>query len=139
MEDTKVERYFKPTKFAKIREYSLHHFSDASGYEYGQCSYLQVVDENDQIHCSLVIKKSRVVPHISIPWLELRAATLSIKMTNLLMSELQYGITKKVFWTDSQVVLSYIKNQTRCFKTFVANQIQTIKDHSDVAQWQYVP
>ena len=55
------------------------------------------------------------------------------------MSELQFGITKEVFWTDSQVFLSYIKNQTRRFKTFVANWTQTIKDHSDVAQWQYVP
>ena len=34
--------------------------------------------------------------------------------------------------------MSYIKNQTRRFKTFAANWIQTIKDHSDVAQWQYV-
>ena len=55
------------------------------------------------------------------------------------MSELQFGITKEVFWADSQVVLSYIKSQTRRFKTFVGNRIQTIKDNSDVAQWQYVP
>ena len=60
-------------------------------------------------------------------------------MSKHLMSELQFGITKGVFWTDSQVVLSYIKNQTRHFKTFVANRIQTINDHSDVVQWQYVP
>ena len=37
------------------------------------------------------------------------------------------------------MILSYIKSQTRRFKTFVANRIKTIKDHSDVAQWQYVP
>ena len=60
-------------------------------------------------------------------------------MSKLLMSELYFGITKEVFWTDRQVVLSYVKNQTRRFKNFVINRIQTIKDHSDVAQWQYVP
>ena len=100
-----------------------------------------MIDENDQTHCSLVIEKSTVVPlkYISIPRLELTAATLSINMFKLLTSELQFGITKDVFWTDSQVVLSYIKNQTRRFKTFVANRIQTIKDQSDVTQWQYVP
>ena len=37
------------------------------------------------------------------------------------------------------MVLSYTKNQTSSFKPFVANQIQMIKDHSSVAQWQYVP
>ena len=100
-----------------------------------------MIDENDQTHCSLVIEKSTVVPlkYISIPRLELTAATLSINKFKLLTSELQFGITKDVFWTDSQVVLSYIKNQTRRFKTFVANRIQTIKDQSDVTQWQYVP
>ena len=117
LEEIKVERCFKPKKLGKIREYSLHHFSDASEYGYGQCSYLRLVDENDQIYCNLVIWKSRVVPpkYISIPQLKLTATTLSIKMSKLLMSELQFGITKEVFWTDSQVLLSYIKNQTRCF------------------------
>ena len=122
LEDIKVERCFKPKKLGKIREYNLHHFSDTSEYGYGRCSYLLLVDENDQIHCSLVIGKSRVVrlKYISILWLELTTATLSIKMSKLLMSELQF-ITKGVLWTASQVVLSYIKIQTRCFKTFVAN------------------
>ena len=57
-----------------------------------------MVDEIDQIHCSLVIGKSRVVPvkYISIPRLELTAATLSIKMSTLLMSKLQFGITKEL-------------------------------------------
>ena len=45
-------------------------------------------------------------------------------------------ITIEAFWTDSQVPLSYKRNQIRRFKTFVANSIQKIKDHSDVAQWK---
>ena len=53
--------------------------------------------------------------------------------------ELQFDITKEVFWTDSQVVLSYIKNQKSVSKFLVANSIQKIKYHSKVAQWQYVP
>ena len=36
------------------------------------------------------------------------------------------------------MVLSYIKNQTRRFKRFVANQKHMIKDHFDVDQWQYL-
>ena len=39
-EDIKVERCSKHKKLGKIREYSLHHFSDASEYGYDQCSYL---------------------------------------------------------------------------------------------------
>ena len=33
LEDIKVERCFKHKKFGKIREYSLHHFSDASSMD----------------------------------------------------------------------------------------------------------
>ena len=68
LEDIKAERCFKPKKFVKFREYSLHHFSDASEYGYDKYSYFQMVDKNNQIHCSLVIGKSRNVPlkYISI-------------------------------------------------------------------------
>ena len=41
---------FQTPKNGKTREYSLYHFSDASEYEYGQCSYLRMVDENGQIY-----------------------------------------------------------------------------------------
>ena len=42
-----------------------------------------MVEKNDQINCSLLTGKSRMVlvKYTSIPWLELTAATLSIKMS----------------------------------------------------------
>ena len=42
------------------------------------------------------------------------------------------------FWTDSQVVLAYIRSSTKRFKVFVVNQVQKIQEHSDVNQWSYV-
>lgn len=30
LEDINVEKCFKPKKFGEVREYGLHHFSDAS-------------------------------------------------------------------------------------------------------------
>ena len=55
-------------------------FSDASEEGYGQCSY--IIDDFGTIHCSLLIGKSIVSPikYVSVPRLELIAATLSIKM-----------------------------------------------------------
>ena len=43
-----------------------------------------------------------------------------------------------MFWTDSQVVLGYIRNDARCFHVFVANRVQQIKDSSSPDQWRYV-
>ena len=67
--------------FGKIVETSLHHFSDASEKEYVQCSYIRLVNDEAKIHCSLLVRKSRVTlrKFLSTPRLELTAAVLSVK------------------------------------------------------------
>ena len=45
----------------------------------------------------------------------------------------------KIYWTDSQVVLSYLNNERKRFHTFVTNRVKMICDHTDVEQWRYVP
>ena len=86
LENIKMDRCFKPLNFGKLMDCSLHHSSDASKDGYGQVSYLRLVDVDGNIHCSLVMAKSRVTPlkFVSIPRLELTAAALSIKVSILL-------------------------------------------------------
>ena len=73
-------------EFGRVVSTELHHFSDASHSGYRQCSYLQLVNEEGQVHCSLVMSKARVVPlkPITIPCLELNAAVASIKISSLI-------------------------------------------------------
>ena len=108
-----VNRCFKPSNFNSVKEVTLHHFSDASEEGYGQVSYLRLVDTKNKIHCVFVMGKSRVAPlkFVSIPRLELIAATLSVKISKLIREELQYSINKEYFWTGSQVVLGYLQNE----------------------------
>ena len=136
-----VRRCIKPDNFGKVVNVSLHHFSNASELGFDQCSYIRMVDGKDRVHCSLLLGKSRIVPKkfISIPRLELNAAVLSVKMACLLKKELNLGEVEEWFWTDSKVVLGYIKNDVRRFKTFVANRIQQIREKAEVRQLQYVP
>ena len=131
----------KPSNFRKIVNISLHNFSDASEIGYGQCSYLRVVDENENIQCSLIMGKAKVAPKkfVSIPKLELVAAVLSVKTSNMIKKELQLQQLDEYFWTDSRVVLGYIANDTRAFKNFVANRVHMIQENSNVKQWKYVP
>ena len=108
----------------------LHHFSDASSKGYGECSYLRLVSKTGQVHCSLLMAKSRVSPlkAISIPRLELTAATVSVKVSSLLQKELEYPLVTNVYWTDSDLVLRYIYNESRRFHVYVANRVQYIRD-----------
>ena len=133
-------RCIKPHMFEKIVETSLHHFSDASEKGYGQCSYIRLKNDEGKIHCSLLVGKFKVTSKkfLSIPRLELTAAVLSVKMACLIRKELNFGNIAEKFWTDSQVVLAYIRSTTKRFKVFVANRVQKIQEHSDVNQWNYV-
>jgi len=84
--------------------------------------------------------KARVTPlkPVTIPRLELTAALLSVRISASLREELEYDQIAEVFYTDSQVVLGYIKSDARRFHVFVANRVQQIRDNSTPDQWKYI-
>ena len=140
LEKLKIQRYYKPHTFGELTSVQLHHFSDASDHGYGQCSYLRLTDDTGQVHCSFVMGKARVTPlkPVTIPRLELTAALLSARVSASLREELEYDQITEVFYTDSQVVLGYIKNDARRFHVFVANRVQQIRENSTPDQWKYI-
>lgn len=89
MEQGCVARCVKPQNFGKVSSVEL--FSDASNTGYGQCSYLRLTDDRQQVHCSFMMGKARVTPmkHVTIPRLELTAALLSAKISAFLKRELE--------------------------------------------------
>ena len=76
---------------------------------------------------------------VLISRLELIAAALSVKVANFVKKELRIHCFREKYWSDSKVVLGYIRSDTKKFKVFVADRIQQIQEHSDVEQWRYVP
>lgn len=71
--------------------------------------------------------KARVAPlkPVTIPHLELTAATMAGRVDRMLRRELDLNLAGSVFWTDSTAVLKYVNETTR-FRTFVANRISEI-------------
>lgn len=122
----------------KVRE--LHHFSDASLEGYGQCSYLRLVNEENQVCCYLVINKARVVPlkKTTVPRLELAAATVSAKMSEFLREELPYPDVREYYCTDSKIVLGYVQNEARRFHVCVVNRVQQIRNGTVPSSRLYV-
>ena len=139
LESIKIPRCVKPAEF-KVKRAELHHFSDASTVGYGECSYLRLIDEENQIHCALVFAKARVTPlrQVSIPRLELTAALLSVKIGTMLKQDMAYENIDEFYWSDSKVVLGYIANNARRFHVYVANRVQQIRDKTEPEQWNYV-
>ena len=118
VENLQIPRCLQPPGFGRITDIRIHHLSDASEHGYRQCSYIRYVNEDGLIHCSLLFGKSRVSSKkfISVPRLELAAGVLFVKLTCLLTKELQIDGLKERFWTDSQVVLPYIRSSSKRFK-----------------------
>ena len=133
-----LERCYFPEGF-KRENIQLHHFADASQSGYGAVSYLRVTDGH-RVHCAFIIGKARLAPQksITIPRLELTAATVAVRLDEMIKDELQVPIHQTYFWTDSTTVLQYIRNETKRFKTFVANRLTTIHDSTSPFQWRYV-
>ena len=89
---------------------------------YGQVSYIRMINIQGKIHCLFLIGKAQVTPmkFITVPRLELVAATTSIRIGNMVKKELDNPIDRELYRTDSTTVL-------RCF---LANRTQMM-------QWQW--
>jgi hypothetical protein len=135
----KVPRCMKPNMFDdSVLE--LHHFSDAGLKAYGSCSYLRCVNRHGDIHTTLIMSKCKVAPikSTTIPRLELQAAVLSVQIDSLLRRELSVDIIASHFWTDSELVLKYISNDSSRFHIFVSNRVSVIRQLSDPSQWHHI-
>ncbi len=123
-----MSRCIKPAGSGHVKTFQLHHFADASENGYGTVTYLLLTNDHGQKSCTFMLGKSRVAPlkQVTIPRMELTAATIAVKMDRMLRQELQINLEESTFWTDSTTVLRYIENDSTRFKTFVANRVSLI-------------
>ena len=121
LQELRIPRCFKMEYQKDIEKVQLHHFADASTRAYGTCSYLRIQDTAGRVSVHLVMAKARVAPLAieTIPRLELMAAVVATRIATILDKELKYPALEHVFWTDSNIVLGYIANESRHFKVFV--------------------
>ncbi|BET01615.1 Pao retrotransposon peptidase [Nesidiocoris tenuis] len=122
------------------RSIELHGMCDASMDAYGACVYLRCINHDGSISVSLVTSKSRVAPlkTQSLPRLELCGALLLVDLVKSVMSSLLIKIDQTFYWTDSTVVLSWLKGSPSKGATFVANRVSKIQDSSEIGQWRHV-
>ena len=117
----------------------LHLFSDASNEAFASVAYLVCRYQDSSPSSRLIASKCRVSPMktITIPRLELMGAVLSSRLAQTILKVITADRT--IFWTDSENVWYWVRNQSREFKPFVANRIGEIQRTSSPDQWRHVP
>lgn len=77
-----------------------------------------------EVHCSLVTGKSRIAltKVTTIPRLELSAAVVAVRTSDMLKRELEIDCLQEFFWNDSMVALGYVNNEARRYIKLCSTQ-----------------
>lgn len=118
----------------------MHIFCDASQVAYGACLYVRSTSDN-AVLVRLLSAKSRVAPikPTTIPRLELCAALVGVRLYEKVLSSLRVQVRSVIFWTDSTIVLGWLKMLPSKLQPFVRNRVAEILDKTGSHIWRHVP
>ncbi|XP_066585595.1 uncharacterized protein [Prorops nasuta] len=133
-----IERWMGALSFDGAQ---IHGFSDASSRAYAAAVYLRVPIGQGEFKVTLLMAKTKVSPvkTMSIPNLELCGATLMVKLITYLQKLNWLKNLPIHAWTDSEIVLAWLRKHPSQWKTFVANRVSQIHSQLPAAVWSHVP
>ena len=138
----RIPRNYTGTRWCDIKCLQLYGFGDASPKGYGACVYLRAEMTDGSYVSSLVIAKSKVAPlkQMTLPRLELLGALLCARLVRFVKEALMLsGEVQDRCWTDSMIVLSWIRSDPVRWKTFVSNRVSEIQTLVSVDRWSHCP
>ncbi|KAE9547693.1 hypothetical protein FO519_009095 [Halicephalobus sp. NKZ332] len=107
--EVEVKRWIHGMKMREKIE--VHIFTDATPHIFAAAAYIRVSCENGTL-AKLIMAKNRIRKSgtkETIPRMELKAVTLGSRLMDIIEEELGKKIKKRFIWTDSQIVLSWVK------------------------------
>lgn len=137
LKKVKLNRWIHTTQESYLE---LHGFADASALAYAAVVYARVVNERGEVEVSLLSAKTKVSPIklVSLPRLELCAARLLSKHLKQIAKTLNVHARNMYAWSDSQVVLAWIRGDPMRWKPFVKNRVVEIIETIEPSRWFYV-
>ena len=139
LKNFQMPRSYFPKDFS-AKTVQLHGFCDASEAAYSGVVYVRAEDEQNNVHTSLVLAKTKVAPlkRLSIPRLELCGAVILAKLLHHVAKILEIPYSDVFAWTDSLVTLGWLQGSPRRFLPFVGNRVAEITEAIPVACWRHV-
>lgn len=137
LNDLHIARLIKAIDSSKI---DLHGFCDASQKAYGACIYIRSTTRDGDVAVNLLCSKSRVAPltPTTMPRLELCGALLLSTLFNKVLA-LKIPFDSCTLWSDSTIVLAWIKSNSSSLKTFVGNRVHQIQELTQgKSTWKHV-
>ncbi|XP_075210163.1 uncharacterized protein LOC142317482 [Lycorma delicatula] len=118
----------------------FHGFSDASEAAYGACVYFRSCNSDGNVVVNLLCAKSRLAPlkQVSLPRLELYGAVLLTRLIARVKASIDLNINETYLWTDSSILLAWLKGSPSIWKTFVANRVSEVQDLTKECTWHHV-
>ena len=125
---------------SKNRETTLLGFCDASCKAYGAVIYAKTTDGDNNIQIRLLTARTKVAPlkNVTIPRLELRAAQLLAITLDNVRTALQLENSQCHLWSDSAIVLCWLKKSPSTLKQFAANRVQEIQKYTSSQCWNHI-
>lgn len=126
--------------FSANSDVTIHVFCDASERAYGACLYARhTIDVTTGVNLICSRNKLAPVKKVTLPRLELLAALLGARLLQYFCRETKMKSYTTILWSDSTVVLSWIKGDPNRWKTFVCNRTTEILQYTTPAQWRHCP
>ncbi|XP_043499936.1 uncharacterized protein LOC122522719 [Polistes fuscatus] len=121
-------------------EVQIHGFCDASQAGYGGSLYVRSRDQVGNVHVRLFCAKSRVAPlkDTTIPRLELCGALTLARLYREIRASCGIRPNKIIFWSDSTIVLGWLRRDPNTLKQFTANRVREIQEICVGITWRHV-
>lgn len=133
----KIPRWLGCTKADRLE---CHIFTDASLQAFGAVAFIRVIRLDGGIASHVLSSKSKLAPikQQTVPRLELFGAQMGAKLMKYIDSTVQDRHIEFTLWTDSSIVLYWLRKDPAKLTPFIAVRVSEILDQTGPDRWRYV-
>lgn len=124
----------------KFEELEIHTFSDGAERCYGACCFIRYLVDGKFV-VRFVASKSLLVPirGWTIPRTELVALLIGTRLCTSILKAFRSSNIKQFYWSDSLIVMHWVKKPANKFKPFVETRLSEILEKLEPSRLFYIP